>query len=295
MALINALQPSAEPAKTEAKLFCQLLEPMLEKLTVQDQPDVQMKILQLVNEMNQTVVALLVRQRELIALRLEALAIEIRLQKRVLDGKHVLIKRPSRSGSNCFNYKHQFSIVLLAVCDADGIFRYIDIGGYGHESDGGLFDRSDLKKALDDANNPLNIPSSAALPNTEVQLPFFFVADAAFPLLPNIMKPYGGRNLTDENQRFNYRISRARITIERAFGVLTARWRVLLKPIEMKAENIDNVIWSTVALHNIISVEFSSVDNNLQQLMPLTQLVRSGVARTFNPIFTSGGIDSKST
>lgn len=76
-----------------------------------------------------------------------------------IDGKHVQIECPANSGSQNFNYKRTFSIVLLAVCDAHYRFTYVDVGHHGGESDGGIFSRSELLKLLETGG--CGIPSPA--------------------------------------------------------------------------------------------------------------------------------------
>ena len=56
-----------------------------------------------------------------------------------VDGKHVRIKMPTDSGSLFYNYKHFFSILLLALVDANYCFIAVDVGAVGKSSDSNVF------------------------------------------------------------------------------------------------------------------------------------------------------------
>ncbi|GFQ64629.1 protein ALP1-like [Trichonephila clavata] len=118
-----------------------------------------------------------------------------------MDGKHIRIKPPSHSRAMYRNYKGIFSIMLLALVDANLKFLSVDVGTNGRASDGGVWGKSKLRQAA--TNGELNIPGAAALPGSASKVPFVIVADDAFPLMPNIMKPYPGTNLSKDCLVFN--------------------------------------------------------------------------------------------
>lgn len=134
-----------------------------------------------------------------------------------LDGKHVVLQKPRGSGSDFYNYKHTFSIILMALVDADYKFMFVDVGAQGRIGDAGVYSNCQLSRLLE--NNKLNIPPSEIIPGIEQPIPYTVVADDAFPLRTYIMKPFQQRNFNKIELIFNYRLSRARRVVENAFGI----------------------------------------------------------------------------
>ncbi|XP_023311315.1 protein ALP1-like [Anoplophora glabripennis] len=167
-----------------------------------------------------------------------------------VDGKHIHIQAPNYSGSEFFNYKKGFSLVLMATCDAYYRFVLVDIGGAGSNHDSVVFQESGFGMAM--FNGQLNLPNAQNLPNSTIKMEHFFVADQAFPLHKNIMRPYPGHQLGDAKNIFNYRLSRARRTIENTFGILVQRWRILRRPIIANIHLCENITKATIVIHNFI-------------------------------------------
>lgn len=117
------------------------------------------------------------------------------------DGKHVMIQAPPNSGSVYFNYKKNFSIVLMAACDANYKFTFIDVGTNGSISDGSIFASSAIGRAV--RNEELNVlQGQMQLPGSDKSMLYFFIGDQAFPLIKNFMRPYAGRRLEEKKQIF---------------------------------------------------------------------------------------------
>jgi hypothetical protein len=174
-----------------------------------------------------------------------------------VDGKHCRIQAPNFSGSTHYNYKGFHSIVLMAIVDSEYRFILVDIGRSGSQSDGGVFNRSEIGKRL--ADGTLGVPPSKLVDSK--LLPHVIVADDAFALKPYIMKPFPGQYLTIPKRIFNYRLSRARNVVENSFGLLAARWRVFHTPISGELDLATLIVNSAVILHNYLLSK-----NDLNQL-----------------------------
>lgn len=181
-----------------------------------------------------------------------------------MDGKHVMLQAPIHSGSDFFNYKGFFSIVLLAVTDANYCFTYVSVGCQGRLSDGGVYNNSTLKELLE--GSKLDLPPSTCLPGRNLPVPYVLLADDAFALNKHVMKPYPGLHEKGSYERiFNYRHCRSRHVIENVFGIVSVVFRVLRKPLLLEPEHADKVVLACVHLHNFLRRSESSTSSYTPQ------------------------------
>ncbi|XP_012522028.1 protein ALP1-like [Monomorium pharaonis] len=175
-----------------------------------------------------------------------------------IDGKRVIIQCPNNDRSTYFNDKYSHSIVLMAICDANYIIRFVDIGAYGRRSDGSIFRDSAIGQAFDEGQ--MGIPQPTVVREGGSVLPYCLVGDEAFPLKSYLLRPYPGRDgLIPKQSIYNYRLSRARRMIENTFGILASQWRIYRKPIIANPKNAKIMISATICLHNWLCRQDSNI------------------------------------
>jgi len=167
-----------------------------------------------------------------------------------IDGKHFAIKKPPGTGSAFYNYKGYFSIVMLAVVDANALFLLIDVGAGGRNSDSSLYLNSPIRRFLesDDSGSPQ--PQDLGQVG---QLPYVLLADGGFGLRDYMMTPFPDRtNNSQIRNRYNVHLSAARTIVENAFGMLVNRFRLFLRMMEVDRHKATRLIHAAVILHNFL-------------------------------------------
>ncbi|KAG7489679.1 nuclease HARBI1 [Solea senegalensis] len=139
----------------------------------------------------------------------------------------------------CYMNRKLFpSVILQGVCDAGGKFRDVYIGNPGSVHDSMVLRRSPMfRQAL--------YPPAG----------YFLLGDGGYPCLQHpvaIMTPYRQPVATRVESRFNHHHAKARIIIERTFGMLKTRWRnIFLRALEVRPLFTPKVIGACCILHNI--------------------------------------------
>ena len=176
-----------------------------------------------------------------------------------VDGTHIPIVAPEECRTDYFNQKGFYSVIMQATVDHQYCFIDINIGWPGWVHDARVFSNSELFKKSEDGTL---FPSWQRHING-VDVPILILGDPAYPLLAWLMKPFpdNGR-LSEAQQYLNYRLSKARMVVENAFGRLKGRWRCLLKRNNMDIKHLPNCIATYVVLHNLCERKGEQFDDN---------------------------------
>ena len=186
----------------------------------------------------------------------------------------------------------------MAICDSNYCFSYVHIGAYGKDNDASVLGDTDVFQVFE--NNALNLPGEEEI--LTHSLPYVLVSDEIFPLKPWLTKPNPARNLTEENRVCNYRLSRARRTIENTFGILSAKWRIFRKPIRAYIDTVEAITKACVCLHNYLKqtdnagyTPDGSVDSECCNAGPIEGSWRSVIGNQQCAIISVSKIGSKTS
>ena len=186
-----------------------------------------------------------------------------------IDGSHVYIQAPPNSivAADHRNRYKSFSILLQAVVDSKCYFTSVNTGPPGSLHDSAHFKSSELYRKVEEGimggfhDDPLTWP--AGLP-----FPPYIVADRGYPLLSWCITPFKmgnmGMPLTREEAWFNRKHSSTRMSIERGFGILKARFKEIGTKTSLKLDFLPTVVHCCCVLHNIL---LASKDRTLDQIL----------------------------
>ncbi|PNF23171.1 hypothetical protein B7P43_G03664 [Cryptotermes secundus] len=150
---------------------------------------------------------------------------------------HVFIKCPDNAGSSYYDYLERHSVVLLAIVAPEYKFLCVDIGAYGRNSDGGIFEESQIGRKF--MNDDSDLLEDLPLSRQTEPMPHI-IGDKAFGLKPYLMRPFPYMQSKHDirKEKYSYNLCCARRVVENCFGILAMKWRSFLIPIELKKGNL---------------------------------------------------------
>jgi hypothetical protein len=129
---------------------------------------------------------------------------------------------PPESRSQYYSYKNFYSIILMALVNANYEFTYADTGKNERTSFGGVLKHTAVYQQL--------IQSLSNLPNNEEtteNVNYIFIGYEPFPLHKHVLTPFPDRDLNHHRRLYNYRISRAINIVENTLGPTASSFRIL--------------------------------------------------------------------
>lgn len=93
--------------------------------------------------------------------------------------------------------------------------------------------------------------------------PYKLVGDAAYPMRQWFYSPFEGEKegLPRAKAHWNFIQSSTRMAVERVFGILKGRWRILLKRIDMPLRHIPSLVSTCICLYNLCIIHKDMFDN----------------------------------
>ncbi|XP_073822231.1 uncharacterized protein [Musca autumnalis] len=174
----------------------------------------------------------------------------------VVDGKHIVLKKPRRTVLEELNYTNMNSLVVMAACDANHIIRSATVTVEPHQST--------FAKGI--MNNTLPLPPNFPLPDDgSTDFPYYYIGSTSFPLRTNLMCPFDSSTTNTSNDKevyFNYRLSLCQSIMENTFIMLSSMWKVLLTTFDLSPLNCESIVMASIVLYNFVMLNGGDRWNN---------------------------------
>ena len=185
-----------------------------------------------------------------------------------LDGTLIEILAPSEGHkADYFARNKRYCVNTQAIVGANLLFLHVATGYPGSIHDARMWRSSEIFQKVEN-REIFQYPEEIV---ENIRIKPLILADGAYPLSSYLMKPYPLTNaLTPAQIKFNKKLSGARVTVERAFGILKARWRMLLKRLDSQITNVSDTIIACCVLHDFCQLqndEYIDDDEVLQELI----------------------------
>ena len=177
----------------------------------------------------------------------------------VIDGTHIPIAAPIDFLADYYNRKGFHSILMQGTVNHLGQFIDINVGWPWRVHDARVFVNSSLYER---GEKGILFPDwKQTIGNFDV--PLLVLGDPAYPLLPWLLKAYIDNGaLTIDEKLFNYRLSKARVNVEHAYGRLKGRWRCLLTRNNTCIEDLPCLVAACCVLHNMCEEKNDTFDED---------------------------------
>lgn len=101
------------------------------------------------------------------------------------------------------------------------------------------------------------------------------MADKAFSLSEILMQPFGVLNLSVKKTVFNYRLCRAQRYVECAFGILSNKWRIFHRGLNVKKKFCKDTVKACVILHNVVRTRDRECPEEMYMNQPFPNVDRA--------------------
>ena len=161
-----------------------------------------------------------------------------------VDGTHIKILKPVDNAKDYFSRYQEYDVTCQGTCDSKSQFTNFACAYPGSMHDSNVFKNSKLSEKVSEG---FRVPSHLF---GDVPVAPFLVGDSAYVISESLMKPFSDSTTNPQERHFNKELSKARVKIENAFGILKSRW-LILELIKDNLAVIPDLINACVILHNL--------------------------------------------